>query len=137
MSNTASNKNQPLGQALLRSGLLCRCPNCQSAPLFQGITKVHDRCINCNHNLENEDSGDGPAMALVMLEGTLFVPLVLWVHFTFLPPLWLQLIAWPLAVVFVTLLLIRPIKSVLVTIQYRLRVDNGSISSIAKDEPSA
>lgn len=127
-------KDQPMRQALWRSGLLCRCPNCQKAPLYAGLTKIHKTCRNCDYNLEDEDSGDGPAAALIFIEGLIFIPLVLWVYFQLAPPLWVQFIGWPFVVIATTLALIRPIKSLLITIQYRLAVDNGSITALEKDK---
>ena len=51
------------------AGLACRCPNCGEGPLFAGFLKVSPRCEACGLDLAKADSGDGPAVFVILIAG--------------------------------------------------------------------
>ena len=106
---------------LLRTSLLCRCPRCGQAGIFTGVLTVRDRCPACDLNLAEADTGDGAAVPIILVEGTLLVALAFWVEFRFNPPLWVHAVLWPALAIPFTILMMRPIKSFLVAQQYRNR----------------
>ena len=55
----------------LLSGLAGRCPNCGDGDLFDGFLKVAARCEACGHDLARADSGDGPAVFVILIAGFL------------------------------------------------------------------
>ena len=57
-------------------GLRCRCPRCGRGRLFRGLLTVRDACENCAFDLKAADSGDGPAVFVILLL-VLVVPIVL------------------------------------------------------------
>ena len=68
--------------------------------------------------LEDIDSGDGPAVFVIMIVGLIVVALAFWVEFAFHPPYWLQLVIWLPTVVGLSIGLLRPLKSLMIALQY-------------------
>lgn len=100
------------------TGLACRCPACGEGHLFDGYLKVTDRCEACGADLSKADSGDGPVVFILLIVGVIVVFGMLFVEFSFHPPVWLQLIIWlPLAAI-LSLASLRPFKGVLIAMQF-------------------
>jgi uncharacterized protein (DUF983 family) len=111
----------------IKAGLACACPRCGQGRLFDGLIKVRPACSNCGLDYSFADSGDGPAVFVIMIIGFIVVGLALYVEVNFSPPLWLHLIIWiPLAVV-LCLWLLRVLKAILIALQYRNNARQGEI----------
>ena len=109
----------------LLAGAAGRCPNCGEGHLFEGFLKVSPRCEACGYDLAKADSGDGPAVFVILIIGFVVVGLALWMEVTLNPPLWLHFILWiPLALT-LCLTALRLIKGVLITLQYRNKAQQG------------
>ncbi len=109
------------------AGLRCRCPRCGEGRLYEGYLTVAERCEHCGLDLRQADSGDGPAVFLILGLGALFVPLALWVDAVWSPSKWVHMAIWVPLVLGTTLLAIRPLKAYFVAQQYRHRAsDSGS-----------
>ena len=67
-------------------GLACRCPRCGRGRLFDGYLTVAARCPICDLDLGAQDSGDGPAVFVVLILGFVVVALALLVEVAFSPP---------------------------------------------------
>lgn len=100
---------------------MCRCPRCGKGPLYEGIVKVRSVCTHCGLDLSQEDSGDGPAPFLTMLVGVLILPPALWYEFTFEPPIWHHAVLWLPPIVLLTIGALRPLKALLIAMQYRFK----------------
>ncbi|MFI4987213.1 MAG: DUF983 domain-containing protein, partial [Alphaproteobacteria bacterium] len=74
----------------LRSGLACRCPACGTGPLFEGFLTVAPRCAVCGFDFSAEDSGDGPAVFIILILGFVVMALALVVEVNYAPPLWVH-----------------------------------------------
>jgi uncharacterized protein (DUF983 family) len=105
----------------IRAGLLCRCPGCGEGRLFRGVLTLNERCPACGLDLSAEDAGDGPAVFVIFALGILVIPLVFLLEMRVEPPLWVHAVLWPPVVVGLAILLLRPLKGVLVALQYRHR----------------
>jgi uncharacterized protein (DUF983 family) len=103
----------------MQAGLRCRCPRCGRGALFRGLLTVRDRCAVCGLDLSPHDSGDGPAVFVILILGALVMPLVFWVEFTFEPPPWVHLVIWLPAILGLSVLMLRPMKAILVAYHYR------------------
>ncbi len=102
----------------LLAGITCRCPNCGEGPLFKGFLTVNPRCEACGFDLKKADSGDGPAVFVILIGGFVVCFAALFTEVAFHPPVWVHLVLWlPLAVI-VCLGLLRPFKSVLIALQF-------------------
>ena len=111
-----------------RTGLVCRCPRCGKGRLFDGFLTVAKRCATCGLDLEKANSGDGPAVFIIFILGGLVVPLALLLESLFAPPMWLHLILWPPVIVGGALWLLRPMKGVMIALQFHNKAsDSGTV----------
>ncbi|SLN33291.1 DUF983 domain-containing protein [Oceanibacterium hippocampi] len=103
----------------LRAGLTCKCPRCGEGSLFKGFLTVAPACAACGLDYGKIDTGDGPAVFIIMILGFVVVGLALWVEVTFQPPYWLHFVLWLPLTLIGALLLLRPFKATLAALQYR------------------
>ena len=108
--------------SLARASLCCRCPRCGQGRLFVRLLVLVDRCAVCGLDFEQMDVGDAMAVPLIIVVGALAVGMAFWVEFRFSPPLWVHAVLWPLVVIPLTILLMRPSKAFLIVQQYRTQV---------------
>jgi len=111
----------------IRAGLMGRCPRCGEGRLFSGYLTVAKRCEACGLDYAFADSGDGPAVFVILIIGFIVVGLALWAEVSFSPPLWVHFLLWiPLTLV-LSLAALRLFKGVLITLQYRNRAQEGRL----------
>lgn len=111
----------------VRAGLAGRCPRCGEGLLFSGFLAVRPKCETCGLDLAFAESGDGPAFLVILLAGFVVVALALIVELTYQPPFWLHAVLWlPLTLV-VTVGPLRPLKGLLIALQYRHGAAEGRI----------
>jgi uncharacterized protein (DUF983 family) len=86
--------------------------------LFDGFLRVGERCEACGLDMRAADSGDGPAVFIVLIVGMIVCFAALIVEVAYHPPIWLHLLLWlPLAAL-LTAVLIRPFKGVMLAMQF-------------------
>jgi uncharacterized protein (DUF983 family) len=103
------------------TALTCRCPACGEGKLFQGFLATRPRCEACGIDYSFIDSGDGPAVFIILAAGFVVVFAALIVEFVFQPPFWLHALLWLPLILAVTLLPLRPTKALLIALQYRYK----------------
>jgi len=109
------------------TGVTGRCPRCGGGKLFDGFLVLAQRCEACGLDYGFADAGDGPAVIVTLLAGFIVVGTALVVEVKYEPPMWLHLaIFLPLTLV-VCLGLLRPLKGVLVSLQYRNKAGLGQL----------
>jgi uncharacterized protein (DUF983 family) len=67
---------EPDAPSLLQSGmrgLACKCPRCGRGKLFAGFLTLGPRCEACGLDYTFIDTGDGPAIFVIMLAGAIVV----------------------------------------------------------------
>lgn len=109
----------------LVAGLRCRCPRCGAGPLYHGLLTVRERCLSCGLDLRVQDSGDGPAVFVVLIVGAVTVGLALFVEVKFQPPLWVHALIWPGVILAGALFLLRIFKAILIAIQFQHRASGS------------
>ena len=115
------------------AGLRCRCPVCGEAPLFEGFSKVTDRCDACGADFSAEDIGDGPAVFIMSIVGFIVVPLALVLELAASPPYWLHALLWlPLSLI-LCLAMIRPFKAVMFALQLKHNAQEAELD-VDEDE---
>lgn len=102
----------------LAAGLKCRCPRCGRGHLFSRLLTVAAECDHCGLDLRAEDSGDGPAVFVILIVGALAVAILLVVEKLFTPPMWLHLIYLVPLILGLSIVLLRPFKAILIALQY-------------------
>lgn len=109
----------------IRAGLLCRCPSCSRGPLFEGLLRVRPVCSACGFDLRAADTGDGPAVFVIMIAGFIACFGVVFHVIAARPPWWVLLSVWPLVAVVACLALLRPTKSLLIALQFHNKAGEG------------
>ncbi|MFA5592816.1 MAG: DUF983 domain-containing protein [Micavibrio sp.] len=109
--------------AFWRQALSCKCPRCGEGALYpRGLNPVlYSSCPVCGLHLGKNDSADGPAVFLIFVLGFALVPLALLLEAAFSPPLWFHGVLWGAVALILTLGLLRPVKSLVIALQYRHR----------------
>ncbi len=107
------------------AGLACRCPNCGEGPLFSGFLTVSDRCEACGFDLKKADPGDGPAVFVILIGGFLACFGLLFTYVAFRPPIWLELAIWLPAAAIICVVLMRPVKGLLLVMQFHHKAEEG------------
>ncbi|GGE91886.1 DUF983 domain-containing protein [Stappia taiwanensis] len=111
----------------LRVGVKGRCPRCGQGRLFKGFLSTAERCSNCGLDFDFADSGDGPAVFIIMAVGFIVVALMLVVEISFRPPIWLHMLLWLPLTVILGLGLLRPLKGVMIAQQYKHSAREGKV----------
>jgi uncharacterized protein (DUF983 family) len=104
------------------TGMRGRCPRCGEGRLFSGFLTPAASCANCGLDFAAfADSGDGPAVFVIMIVGFIVVGLALFVEFTFAPPYWVHALLWIPLIFILSFGLLRPLKGFLIAQTYRHR----------------
>jgi uncharacterized protein (DUF983 family) len=108
------------------AGALGRCPDCGKGPLYAGFLRVTDTCPSCGRRLAQADSGDGPAVFVIIIVGFLIVFAALFSEIALHPPVWVHLVVWlPLGAA-LCLALLRPVKGLMIAAQIRNKASQHS-----------
>ena len=117
-----------LGATIL-AGVLGRCPSCHRGKLYDGYLALAPRCDVCGLDYRFADSGDGPAVFVILVTGFIVVGLALIVEILYSPPYWVHAALWgPLAII-LPLVLLRSFKGVLIALQFRHKAEEGKLAS--------
>jgi uncharacterized protein (DUF983 family) len=122
---SASDEYAP--QSAWSTGLRGRCPRCGKGSLFTGFLDIAPRCDVCGLDLKFADSGDGPAVFVTLIGGFLVLGAALWTELVFEPPFWVHLVLFLPLTLIVCVGLLRPLKGILVALQYRNKAEQGRL----------
>ena len=107
------------------AGLKGACPRCGQGKLFKGFITLRPSCDVCGLDYSFADSGDGPAVFVILIAGFILLFSVLYVEIVYDPsPVLLLSIFLPLTLV-VCLGLLRPLKGIAIALQYRNKAGQG------------
>ena len=110
------------------AGLLCRCPRCGKGALFRGYLSLRERCPTCGLDYSFADSGDGPAVFIILIVGFIVTGGALIVEILYEPPYWVHAALWLPLAVGLSLGILRPFKALLIALQYANRASEGRLS---------
>jgi uncharacterized protein (DUF983 family) len=117
----AMSDQAPTRPPLIRTALRARCPRCGQGPLFEGYLKVRERCPACGLGLANSDTGDGPAFFIMLPLCLITAGLALVLERAARPPAWVHMIVWPIFIALAVGFTLRPVKALMVALQYKYR----------------
>jgi uncharacterized protein (DUF983 family) len=100
------------------AGIRCRCPRCGGGKLFAGYLTLAPRCEACGLDYSFADSGDGPAVFVILFGGLIAMIAVLIVELVWRPSYWVHAAVGIPVVLAATLLPLRLIKSLLIALQF-------------------
>jgi uncharacterized protein (DUF983 family) len=109
------------------AAITCRCPRCGKGPLYRhpfDLT-LREKCDNCGLSYAFIDTGDGPAVFVIMLLGFIMLGSALILEFSVHPPIWVHAILWIPGTLILALGLLRPLKALLIALQYRHKAEQG------------
>jgi uncharacterized protein (DUF983 family) len=106
------------------TGLLCRCPRCGKGALFSGFLTLAPRCEVCGLDTRFADTGDGPSFFASFLGGFLTLLVGVYAQIVYSPDWWVYALLLIVGMV-ATVLMIRPMKGVLVALQYANKAEQG------------
>ncbi|MEX0752969.1 MAG: DUF983 domain-containing protein [Xanthobacteraceae bacterium] len=114
------------------AGLTCRCPRCGKGRLFQNFLTLRPRCEQCGLDYGFADAGDGPAIFIILLAGFIVVGAALVVEMLYQPPYWVHALLWVPAILLVTLGPLRPMKGLLIALQFHHKAEEGRLEQREK-----
>lgn len=102
------------------AGVRCRCPRCAKGMLFKGAFNLdlEDACSECGLSYKFIDTGDGPAIFVIMGLGFLMLGGALGLEFTLHPPIWVHGLLWVPLTILLAFGMLRPLKALLIALQY-------------------
>ena len=106
-------------------GLAGRCPRCGEGKLFAGFIAVAPKCGACGLGFDFADSGDGPAVFVALFGGFIVLGAALWTEVMYEPPIWVHMVIFLPLTLIVCLGLLRPLKGLLIALQYRNQAAPG------------
>ena len=124
-TGTASHQTT-VSQSALR-GLGCKCPRCGEGRLYAGFLTLAAKCESCALDYTFIDSGDGPAVFVIMIAGAIVVACALIVEVKYQPPFWVHAALWLPLTLAVTLWPLRAIKSLLIALQFHHKAAEGRL----------
>jgi uncharacterized protein (DUF983 family) len=104
----------PTGDVPIGRGLRGRCPRCGEGRLFQGFLGLRPRCEHCGLDYGFADAGDGPAVFVIT-------------EIMYQPPYWVHAALWLPLILLLTLGPLRPIKGLLIALQYHHKAQEGRL----------
>jgi len=128
MSDVASQTPFPIAR-----GLRGRCPCCGEGKLFEGFLRLRARCDHCGLDYSFADAGDGPAVFVILIGGFIVVFAALITEILYQPPYWLHAALWLPLILIVTLAPLRPIKGLLIALQFHHEAAEGRLEKRGGD----
>lgn len=110
-----------------KAGLTCSCPRCGEGVLFFGYLKICQKCESCGLNFDFADSGDGPAVLIILVAGAIVMGLWAVVEAMFHPPGIVHLMIWIPTTIALCLALLRPFKATMIALQYQNQAREGRL----------
>jgi len=114
----------PVWPSVMR-GLRGRCPHCGEGRLFAGFLSLGPKCESCGLDYRFADSGDGPAIFVILGAGFVVVFAALLVEVLYRPPYWLHAALWLPLILLTTLAPLRVVKGLLIALQYHHKAEEG------------
>lgn len=111
----------------VKTGLKGCCPRCGEGRLFEGVLSLKPRCAACGLDYSFADSGDGPAVFVILIVGFIVIGLVLWLQVNYAPPIWVHVLLFAPLTIILSLLTLRWCKGILIALQFRNNASQGQI----------
>ncbi|MCB1525620.1 MAG: DUF983 domain-containing protein [Hyphomicrobiales bacterium] len=109
------------------TGMAGRCPRCGEGKMFKGFITIADKCDHCGLDYRFADAGDGPAIFVMLIAGFIIVGAALWLEVSYEPPMWVYFVIFLPLTLIVCLGMLRPLKGVLVALQYANKAEQGRL----------
>jgi uncharacterized protein (DUF983 family) len=111
------------------AGIGGKCPRCGQGALFKSFIGLNERCPACGLDYAQADAGDGPAVFIMFIVGFIAVAAAFIARFVFLAPILTAFLISGGFAIGLSLALLRPMKGVMVALQYRHKAEEGRLES--------
>lgn len=111
----------------LTAGMKCACPRCGEGRLYEGVLTPAKACMACGLDYSFIDSGDGPAVLVILALGFVVVGLALAVETAFSPPVWVHVLLWTPLTIALSLWALRVTKATMIAMQFRTGARQGEM----------
>ena len=101
------------------------CPRCGQGRLYSGLLTPAKSCMNCSLDYSFIDSGDGPAVFVILIVGFVIMALAMLLHTSFDLPLWLEVLILIPVISGMCIWALRFAKGVMIALQYRTKAEQG------------
>ncbi len=112
-----------------RTGLLGRCPRCGQGRLFVRFLDLREACDVCGLSFAFADTGDGPSFFVGLIGGFIVLGAALWTELVYEPPFWVHVVIFLPLTFIVCIGLLRPLKGLLVALQFRNKAEQGRLEN--------
>lgn len=112
---------RPMWRSMLR-GFAGKCPQCGDASIFDGFLKVAADCPSCGEDLYHHRADDLPAYLNIFVVGHVVIGFMMIVMTWKLMGMWTTTIVTMLLCVIAAFALMRPLKGMVVGLQWALRM---------------
>jgi uncharacterized protein (DUF983 family) len=119
----------------LVSAIKSACPNCAKGPLFEGFLKLRSSCNVCGTDFSKLETGDGPAVFIILVVSVLVVVPAFVVELKFQPSYWVFAVIFLPLIVALPLLFLRPFKALMFALQFRFSALEGRLDDGIENEP--
>lgn len=109
------------------AALTCRCPRCGKGRLYAGFLTLRPRCDACGLDYSFIDTGDGPAVFVILFAGLVVVGAALAVETIYQPSYWVHALLWVPLILLVTVGPLRPLKALLIALQFQHKAAEGRL----------
>jgi uncharacterized protein (DUF983 family) len=99
------------------------------SPYSVGLAGRCPRCEVCDLDFKFADSGDGPAVFVTLFAGFIVLGAALWTELRYEPPFWVHMVIFMPLTIIVCLGMLRPLKGLLVALQYRNKAEQGRLEN--------
>ena len=97
--------------------------------MFAGLLKPARSCRSCGLDYSFFDTGDGPAVFVILILGFVVLGLALAIEAAFTLPIWLHIAIWTVVIVGSCLWALRFGKGVMIALQYKTGAQQGRMKS--------
>ncbi len=112
--------------SLVAASLKGLCPRCAGPTLFAGVARFAPSCGHCGLDFSRLDVGDGPAVFLILIVGTIVAVSAILMDLAYAPRWWVHLIWLPIGIA-LTLIGLRIGKAALIYQIFRHRAGEGGL----------
>lgn len=110
-------------------GLRGCCPRCGEGKLFVSILKPAKACLNCDLDFEFIDSGDGPAVFVILIIGFFVTALAMTLQTSLAPPIWVHMLLWIPLITILSIWGLQFAKGIMIALQYKTKAEQGALDN--------
>ncbi len=112
----------------LHVGIFACCPQCGKGKLYSGILMPAIECNVCELDYGFIDSGDGPAVFVILIIGFVITGLAMFVQNNFSPPWWVHVMLWLPTIIIASIWALRFAKSIMIALQFKTNAEQAVLN---------